>query len=233
MNDGLIIQQQNPGLAAADPNGDYAQNGVAAANARRASQRSANGNPDGTDSPVSRTATPNMYSAHPMYQTAEEQFQAQQLTNFGVTGASPGRVPSPMNGERLDLPQTQEQLIQANSTLKTRVSELEVIQELYRGRIQQLEQEENLRLQEAAPNSELLARLAALTEELAQKQKDMEDGHRRENMLKRRLDELELELKKANESRGTHENGRAKRPRLDDESASSIDGALEEKPNLP
>lgn len=226
----LTGAQQNPNLAAAvDPNGaDFGgqSNGMAAANARRASQRSANGNPDDTNSPVSRTATPNMYNPQPIYQSAEDQFQAHQLTNFGVPGTSPGRAASPMNGERLDLSQTHEQMMAMNASLKTRVSELEVIQELYRGRIQQLEQEESLRqVQDASQGDEQLrTQVASLTETNAQLQKDLEESHRRENMMKRRLDELEVELKDAKESLEAQENGRSKRARLDD---AAIDGALD------
>ena len=53
-----------------------------------------------------------------------------------------GQPISPMNGERgIDAPQTKEQLIAHNSSLKTRVSELEFINELFRGRLSQLEQQ--------------------------------------------------------------------------------------------
>ncbi|KAK0714814.1 hypothetical protein B0H67DRAFT_222770 [Lasiosphaeris hirsuta] len=200
-------------------------NGVGAANmgARRASHRSANGNGD-DHSPISRTGTPNMYNVQ-IYQNLDDQFQSQQLPGFGVSAASPGRAPSPMNGERLDLPQTHEQLIAVNSSLKTRVSELEVIQELYRGRIQQLEQEESVRqVQDAGKADEQLrSQVAILGESNSQLQKELEESHRRENMLKRRLDELEVELKDVRDSLETHENGRAKRQRLDDDATKPID----------
>lgn len=85
--------------------------------------------------------------------------------------------------------QTQEQLIADNSSLKTRVSELEVINELFRGRVQQLEQDEaNARRGEEmrrASESTLMARL--------------EESQRRENQLKRRLDDLERELHETKE----------------------------------
>ena len=153
----------------------------------------------------------------PIYQNIDDQFQAQQLSGFG---GHDGRPQSPMNGDRLDMPQTHEQLLATNASLKTRVSELEVIQELYRGRIQQLEQEEvNRQAQEkskAEADEQLHAQLAVMNETQAQLQKELEESHRRENMLKRRLDELEVELKDAKESLDVHENGRAKRARLDD-----------------
>jgi len=100
-------------------------------------------------------------------------------------GPSPGRSASPMNGHRgLEIPQTYEQLIAENSSLKTRVSELEVINELFRGRVTQLEQDENnaRRGEDMRRESEhnLGIRLG--------------ESQRRENQLKSRLDDLEREL---------------------------------------
>lgn len=97
---------------------------------------------------------------------------------------SPGRSASPLNGHHgLEVPQTYEQLIAQNSSLKTRVSELEVINELFRGRVTQLEQDEaNARRgEEMRRESEtnLIQRL--------------EESQRRENQLKHRLDDLERE----------------------------------------
>lgn len=101
----------------------------------------------------------------------------------------------------MDAPQTHEQLIAHNSSLKTRVSELEVINELFRGRLSQLEQQEAAarRGQEVAgvEQSQLRSQLEAANESEAQLRAHLEDSHRRENSLKRRLDDLELELKEA------------------------------------
>lgn len=225
--------QQNANLGQpGDINGPdlgNAGNVTAAANlgARRASQKSANGAVDDTNSPVSRTGTPNIYGSHinPIYHTIDEQFQAQQLSGF--PGGPDGRAPSPLNGEHM--PQTHEQLLATNASLKTRVSELEVIQELYRGRIQQLEQEEVNRQAQEKTKSEtevqLHAQLEAMSEAHAQLQKELEESHRRENMLKRRLDELEVELKEAKESLELHESGRAKKPRVDEPAATTDDAA--------
>jgi GATA-binding protein len=201
--------------------------------ARRASQKSANGVMDDTNSPISRTGTPNLYASHmgPMYQNLEDQFQAQHLSGFG---GPDGRAPSPLNGDRLDMPQTNEQILATNASLKTRVSELEVIQELYRGRIQQLEQEEaNRQAQEkskAEANEQLHTQLSVMNESHAQLQKELEESHRRENMLKRRLDELEVELKEAKESLDVQDNSRAKKPRLNDASPTTEEAEL---PSLP
>ncbi|KAL2196757.1 hypothetical protein P885DRAFT_69243 [Corynascus similis CBS 632.67] len=222
-------QQQQQHLAqTGDLNGADLSAVNGAAGARRASQKSANGVMDDTHSPISRTGTPNLYASHmaPMYQNLEDQFQAQQLSGF----AGPdGRAPSPLNGDRLDMPQTHEQLLATNASLKTRVSELEVIQELYRGRIQQLEQEEANRQAQEKTTSEadeqLRNQLNAINESHTQLQKELEESHRRENMLKRRLDELEVELKEAKESLEVHENGRAKKARLDDAATNNMEEA--------
>ncbi|KAK0665278.1 hypothetical protein QBC41DRAFT_359015 [Cercophora samala] len=240
--------QQNQNLpAGADVNGADLANGNGV---RRPSQKSTNGHMDDTNSPISRTGTPNMYNAHmaPMYGNQDEQFQAQQLSGFQVA-SGPGGHASPLNGERTDMPQGHDE----NAQLRTRVSELEVIQELYRGRIQQLEQEQQqaqarqqqenggsdsdaqLRAQVDAltdalnqarnQNETLTAQLEvvtvqaeALTAAHAQSQNELEESHRRENMLKRRLDELEVELKDARDSRDhTLEDGRAaKKPRVEE-----------------
>lgn len=115
---------------------------------------------------------------------------------------SPGRSASPLNGANgLEVPQTYEQLIAQNSSLKTRVSELEVINELFRGRVSELEQDESSarRGEEMHRDSEqsLLARL--------------EESQRRENQLKRRLDDMERELSEAKEGQP-----RAKKMRVSD-----------------
>lgn len=116
--------------------------------------------------------------------------------HYSLPGASPGRAPSPSNGEQqpLDAPQTHEQLIAANSSLKTRVSELDLINELYRGRLQQLEQD-NQTADNYRHSAEMAAKEAA-TERAHREdiQRQLDDSHRRENGLKRRLDDLEQEL---------------------------------------
>jgi len=96
---------------------------------------------------------------------------------------TPGRSDSPLNGQH-SLALTPEQLIAENSSLKTRVNELDLINELFRGRVAQLEQDESnaRRGEEMRRESEhnLMARL--------------DESQRRENQLKRRLDDLEREL---------------------------------------
>lgn len=92
----------------------------------------------------------------------------------------------------MDVPQTFEQLLAANASLKTRVSELEVINELFRGRVTQLEQDEaNARRgEEMRRTSEAALRVL------------LEDSQRRENQLKHRLDDVERELNDLRDSTG-------------------------------
>lgn len=206
---------------------------AALAAVRRTSQHKANGHGDDTNSPVSRTGTPAMYDPHlPVFNGIDgHQYQSPALPQYPVPTGSPGRPTSPMNGEaHLDIPDTREQLIAANSSLKTRVSELEVIQDLYRGRLSQLEQDQqtqdNFRHQaEEAMKAEVHER--QIREEIQRKheetQRQLDDSHRRENILKRRLDEMEQELKdsqdkieKLEQQAAAEEERPAKKPRLED-----------------
>ncbi|RDA86964.1 hypothetical protein CP532_6745 [Ophiocordyceps camponoti-leonardi (nom. inval.)] len=205
----------------------YAQNAVAAAQAiQRATQTSANGNNEGVESPVSRTGTPSMYNHGLQPFLVDDPYQ----TGFGAAAGADGSAVSPMNGDRtLDASQSHEQMIALNSSLKTRVSELEVINELFRGRLSQLEQQEAAarRGQEVAgaEQSHLRNQLDAYQESEAQLRAQLEDSHRRENNLKRRLDELELELQEAKQGNKQDRSDRpAKRPRVE---VSGSDSAVE------
>ncbi|KPM35659.1 hypothetical protein AK830_g10910 [Neonectria ditissima] len=185
-----------------DLSGHNATAAHAAQAARRASQRSANGHNDGSDSPISRTGTPSMYNhGLPSFMVDDPSG----VGGFGASGNSDGRAQSPLNGERHpDAPQTHEQLIAQNSSLKTRVSELELINELFRGRLSQIEQQEAAarRGQEVAgvEQNQLRSQLKAAQDSETRLRAQLEDSHRRENSLKRRLDDLELELKDAKDA---------------------------------
>ena len=162
---------------------------------RRTSQKSANGHSDGSNSPISRTATPSMYGGHlPPFNghPLDDHFNhhSPSLPPMHIRQPSPGRSTSPLNGAHgLEVPQTYEQLIAQNSSLKTRVSELEVINELFRGRVTQLEQDES-----NARRGEEMRRESEHNLNLR-----LEESQRRENQLKRRLDELERELSELKE----------------------------------
>ncbi|KAL7806505.1 zinc finger protein [Trichoderma aethiopicum] len=205
-------QQQHGFPLATDPNS--AENTAAQA-VRRAQKM----NGEGPESPISRTGTPSMYN-HSM-----PSFMVDDPSQTGVTGFNgEGRAGSPMNGDRgLESPQTQEQLIANNSSLKTRVRELEFINELFRGRLSQLEQQEAaasaaLRGQEVAgvEHTQLRAQLDASKEVENQLRAQLEDSHRRENNLKRRLDELELELRAVKEALTEADSRPYKKPRIID-----------------
>ncbi|KAK1252834.1 hypothetical protein MKX08_004021 [Trichoderma sp. CBMAI-0020] len=172
--------------------------------AAQAIRRAQKANGEGPNSPISRTGTPSMYN-HGL-----PSFMVDDPSQTGVGGfnGGEGRAVSPMNGDRgLDSPQTQEQLIANNSSLKTRVRELEFINELFRGRLSQLEQQEAaaseaLRGQEVAgvEHTQLRAQLEVSRETENQLRGQLEESHRRENILKRRLDDLELELRAVKEA---------------------------------
>lgn len=207
------------------------QNAVAAAQAiQRAAQKPVNGNNEGSDSPISRAGTPSMYNQGLPSFMVDDPYQ----TGFNAATGPDGSGGSPMNCERsLDTPQTHEQLIAHNSSLKTRVSELEVINELFRGRLSQLEQQEAAarRGQEVAgvEQTQLRTELEIYKESEAQLRAQLEDSHRRENILKRRLDELELELNEARESLEAPYDRPAKKARVE---ADATAGMEELEPEL-
>ena len=213
--DYVCLEQSLP--AAATPmnhNGMHMQSHDATSTAMAAVARANQGRPNGhmgdNNSPVSRTTTPSMYDPHlPVFQGMDpNQFQSPSLPQYPIPGGSPGRSGSPVNGE----PETREQLIAANASLKTRVSELDLINELYRGRLTQLEadsqaQDNYRHAAEQAQKNEAHER--AMREEL---QRQLEDSHRRENNLKRRLDEIEQELGEANDRVDLLEHAESDRP---------------------
>ncbi|KYK59381.1 GATA transcription factor AreB [Drechmeria coniospora] len=209
-----------------------AQNAATAAQAiQRSAQKSANGH-DGSDSPISRTGTPSMYHHGLPSFIVDDPYQ----TSFTGSTGQDGTAGEPVSGDRsLDSPQTHEQLIAHNSSLKTRVSELEVINELFRGRLSQLEQQEAAarRGQEVAgaEQSQLRTQLEAVQESEAQLRAQLDDSHRRENSLKRRLDELELELAEAKDTLHYEPERPAKKARLEDE-VPDPPGIVEPAPDL-
>ncbi|KAI0416981.1 hypothetical protein EKO27_g10418 [Xylaria grammica] len=208
---------------------------TAAALAAVAQQKAANGH-GANDSPVSRTATPNVYDPNLTAFQPMEHFQHDGL-HYPIPGGSPGRAPSPTNGDQqpLDAPQTHEQLIAANSSLKTRVSELDLINELYRGRLQQLEQD-NQTADNYRHSAEMAAKEAATERALRDDiQRQLEDSHRRENSLKRRLDEMEQELQELKVQLKELENDEpaAKRLKLEEHNHDEVEqlaAALQDEP---
>lgn len=95
-------------------------------------------------------------------------------------GGLPNRAPSPatssINGSQLDHPLPYDTLAAQNTALKTRVSEMELINDLFRNRVAELEAGEN-----------------AAQESGAKLRQELEEAKQRESELKRRLEELEEE----------------------------------------
>lgn len=99
------------------------------------------------------------------------------------------RQPSPTStsaaGDRHpESPQTYEGLLAANTSLKTRVSELEFINELFRGRVAELE-----RSDATARRSEMIVRDSEV-----RLRRSLEEAQRREDDLKQRVADLERQL---------------------------------------
>jgi GATA-binding protein len=101
---------------------------------------------DRSNSPVSRTMTPSIQAPQAMMDPAYH--PQHHLSHSPSLPALHFRQPSPgvysTNGDRhLEPPHTYEGLQQENAHLRTRVSELEVINGLFKGRIQELERAES------------------------------------------------------------------------------------------
>ncbi|MCJ1338323.1 hypothetical protein MMC09_003610 [Bachmanniomyces sp. S44760] len=151
---------------------------------RRASHKNSSGDSDHSNSPISRTTTPALH--HPSNIAPQHMFDGVSLSEhtFHPSPSLPSlhlRQPSPgagstssLNDRHLEPPQTYDGLLQANNTLKTRVSELEVINDLFRGRVTELEHN---------------SKHAALMQD--QLRQALDQSQQRENELKRRLDLLE------------------------------------------
>jgi GATA-binding protein len=117
------------------------------------------------------------------------------------------RQPSPSAVDRqLDSPHTFESLLALNTSLKTRVSELEFVNELFRGRVTELEQSDA-----SARRSEMIVRDSEV-----RLRRSLEDSQRREEDLKRRVSDLERQI--GTSSAGDAESGEpsAKKIRLSD-----------------
>lgn len=87
---------------------------------------------------------------------------------------------------------TLDNLMSANSKLKTRVAELELVNDLFRSRVNELEQSEANARQKEITGREVEAQLRVY----------LSEGSKREEDLKRKLEETEREI---NELRGDHQ----------------------------
>lgn len=163
---------------------------------RRASRKTSPGPSDRSNSPVSRTNTPGVPPMQQHNSKIAPQHMFDSVTvgdhNFNQSTTLPAlqlRQPSPGStssvvDRHLETPQTYEGLLAANTSLRTRVSELEVINELFRGRVAELEQSDA-----SARRSEMIVRDSEV-----RLRRSLEDAQRREEELKRRISELEQQL---------------------------------------
>lgn len=161
-------------------------------NNRRASRKTSSGGSERSYSPVSRTDTPTTH--HPSNIAPQHLFDGVSLSEhtYQHSPSMPTlnlRAPSPCstssaNDRHLEPPLTYDGLLQSNTTLKTRVSELEVINDLFRGRVDELEQ-----------NDANARRTAAMQQGSENHFRQLfEQSQARENELKRQVEELEREV---------------------------------------
>ncbi|KAF2713269.1 GATA type zinc finger protein Asd4 [Pleomassaria siparia CBS 279.74] len=196
-------KHEGNGLAAAHPDADgslaLAQRMESIAQHRRTSGKISSGLSDRSQSPISRTGTPGL--PHPSNIAPQHMFdgvlhpdayQSPSIPSF-LRQPSPGSTSS-VNGSHLEPPMSYDALAAQNTMLRTRVSELEVINGLFQGRVRELE------------SGEEDARRTSLTTQAteAQLRAELNEIKQRENDLKRRLDEYE------------HEGSRHKKMRLSD-----------------
>ena len=114
---------------------------------------------------------------------ADHAFQAPGIPPLHHRQPSPGSTSS-ANDRHLEPPQTYEGLLRDNTALKTRVSELEVVNELYRGHVSQYPQG-----QAAAPQAEMMPR-----DTESELRAGLLQAQRREDDLKRQLEDLQQRL---------------------------------------
>ncbi|KAF2654881.1 hypothetical protein K491DRAFT_599933, partial [Lophiostoma macrostomum CBS 122681] len=167
----------------ADPNTGLAQH-------RRASGKISSGFSDRSQSPISRTGTPNF--AHPANIAPQhmfdgvlhgaDAFHSPSLPSLHLRQPSPGSTSS-INGSHLEPPLSYDALANQNNSLRTRVNELELVNNLFRDRVTELEtsEQEARRVEQTTRETEALLRA------------ELEETRHREADLKRRLDEIEGE----------------------------------------
>ncbi|KAL5624928.1 hypothetical protein BROUX41_004988 [Berkeleyomyces rouxiae] len=189
------IQQQTYALA---PDMNSVDLGSMAQTARRAVKPGNGMHPD-TDQNARVTA--------PLYNTAglsgfssldDAQFSQAALGQFPPRSGSPGLHG---DGRHDSTSQTHDQLI---ASLRTRVNELELINELFRGRLGQLEHDEaNARRGQelsGVTETQLRQQINDLLKANTDVRIQLEESHRRENALKHRLNDLEVALREALDS---------------------------------
>lgn len=189
---------------------------------RRASRKMSPGHSDRSNSPLSRTETPGFAAMHGHNSNIAPQHMFDSVTrgdgtlnSSGSLPSLPLRQPSPSAVDRQlgESPQTYESLLALNTSLKTRVSELDLINELFRGRVAELEQSDA-----SARRSEMIAR-----DSEARLRRSLDESQRREENLKRRVEELEHQIGAGGDADNSEPH--AKRIRLADMVEQSPEGS--------
>jgi GATA-binding protein len=107
-------------------------------------------------------------------QALSADFHSPSLPGFGFRAPSPAN--SSINGSHLEAPLPYDTLAAQNTALKTRVSEFELVTDLYKNRVKELED-----YQKSAQQTEQFLR------------QELEQVRQREADLKRRIEEMEEE----------------------------------------
>ncbi|KAL8728814.1 MAG: hypothetical protein Q9181_005208 [Wetmoreana brouardii] len=163
-----------------DPNGQH-QADNAPPSGQPQVRRNSGGPSDPSNSPISRTITPaahhpsNIAPQH-LFDGAtlnEHNFHSPSLPSLNIRQPSPGSTSS-QNDRRPEAKLPYDQLYQENTALKTRVSELEVINILYKGQVGEQDQK--------------------ATESEQQLRQLLEAAQQREDELKQHVKELEQEI---------------------------------------
>ncbi|KAG5299951.1 GATA transcription factor [Histoplasma capsulatum var. duboisii H88] len=197
----------------------------------RGSRKGSAGPSDRSNSPVSRTNTPGFQ--HHSNIAPQHMFDSVTLSDHSFnpsTAVLPSlqlhnpsiSSTSSANDRHLEAPQTYEGLLAANTSLKTRINELELINELFRGRVAELEQSDA-----TARRSEMVAR-----DSESRLSQLLEETQKREDGLKRKIAELEQALIDRELLQGLTSEPQAKKIRLTDVVDYSPDSASKSPQSL-
>ncbi|KAL1895378.1 GATA zinc finger protein 3 [Ceratocystis pirilliformis] len=186
------LQQQTYALA---PDMNSVDLGSMAQAARRAVKPGNGMHPDADQNARVTTQLYNTAGLSGFSSLEDAHFSQAALGQFQTRSGSPGLHG---DGRHDSASQTHDQLI---ASLRTRVNELELINELFRGRLGQLEHDEaNARRGQelsGVTENQLRQEIDDLLKANSDIRMQLEESHRRENALKRRLDELDVELREA------------------------------------
>ena len=151
--------------------------------------------------PPSRTQTPS--ATHPSniapqhvfdgVSLSEHAFQSPALSASHLRNPSPGSAASGAD-RGFDIPQTYDGVVQAMTSLRTRVSELEVINDLYRSEVSQYHHGQGSgALKPNVSGGGSGSGETAHQEDESSLRQQLQESHQRESDLRRRVEELESE----------------------------------------